>query len=89
MKWLSEHPEILAAIVWPALTAIVTALFKPRTPEQYDQIAAVSPRLAAALRLVGALGFDAPKALEAAKAVVSGESKKAPELRVIDGGRGE
>jgi hypothetical protein len=71
-KWANDN-ALLLAILWPALTALVTVLFKPRSPEEY---AALPPRLAACLKLVGALGLDIPKMLEAAGQVLTGSSRK-------------
>ena len=72
LDWLSAHPLVWQLALYPLLTAVVTWLFKPRTPEQY---AALPPRVAAFLKLVGALGFDAPKIIEAIAQVVTGSSK--------------
>lgn len=81
MAWVYSHPYFMSAIVWPLLTSIVTALFKPRTPEEYAEM---NPRLAAMLKFVAASGLDPLKAVEAAKQFVSGEAKTPEEMR--DGG---
>lgn len=73
--WMVSHPEFMAAIVWPLLTALVTAIFKPRSAEEYS---ALPPKVAAALKLLAALGLDAPKVIEAAKEIVA--KKPAPAL---------
>jgi len=73
MNWLEQHP-VLVALVWPALSALLTALFKARTPEQYDKL---PPRLAAFLKLVGALGLDVPNTLEAIGQTVTGRKETA------------
>lgn len=62
----------MSVIIWPAITAVATALFKPRTPEAYSKL---PPRLAAFLKLVGAIGFDVPNMLEAVKQGVANKSK--------------
>lgn len=75
--WCVAHPEL----VWPLLTALITLLFKPRTPGEYAAIAARWPRVAALLQLIGALGLDVPKVVEAVGKVVTGRSdppKKPP-----------
>ncbi len=75
--WCAAHPEL----VWPLLTALITLLFKPRTPGEYAAIAARWPRVAALLQLIGALGLDVPKVVEAVRKVVTGTSdppKKPP-----------
>jgi hypothetical protein len=64
--WAEAHPELVAALVWPLFTAILTWLVKPRTAAEY---AAMSPRLAAAIKLVSALGLDPVKAVEALKQI--------------------
>ncbi len=69
------HPELCAALLWPLVSAILTALFKPRTPEQY---AAMPPRLAAALQLLGALGLDPVKATIAIKKIFAGTKPPGP-----------
>jgi hypothetical protein len=67
LAWANAHPEVMAALVWPLVTAILTLAFKPRTPEQY---AAMPPRLAALLQLVAALGVDPVKAAKAVRKLV-------------------
>jgi len=72
--WCVAHPEL----VWPLVTAIITLLFKPRTPTQYAQIAVRFPRVAAGLQLIGALGLDVPKVVEAVRKVVTGKAEPPP-----------
>jgi hypothetical protein len=60
--WAEAHPTLVALVVVPLCTAVFNLLLKPKTPEQYEKIAAISPRLAAFLQLVGALGVDPTKA---------------------------
>lgn len=81
LAWIEAHPVLaglLFTIFWPLVTGIVTGLFKPRSAEEYAKIAAVSPRLAGFLRLVGAIGFDFPKMLEAVGQVIRGKIKTPP-----------
>jgi len=59
----AEHPAVTTFIV----VAVINALFKPKTPEQYARIASRHPtwffaRVAASLQLLGTLGFDPAKA---------------------------
>lgn len=77
-KFAAAHPELMAAIVWPVLSAVITALFKPRTPEEYAALATNWPRLAAFLQLVGALGIDPVKAVVALKKIPKGKSLPPP-----------
>ena len=69
LDWIQQNPA-LAMMVWGAITAVVSGLFKPRTPEEYD---ALPPRVAAALKFVSAVGIDVPKAVEAAGQVIMGK----------------
>lgn len=62
VAWGDRHPELMVALVWPIISALFNALFKPRTPEQY---AAMHPRVAEALRFVAAVGIDPVKAVDA------------------------
>lgn len=63
LEFMSAHKALMVSIVWPLLTAVLTALFKPQTPEQYLRLAAKHPRLADFWRFVGAIGFDPVKAV--------------------------
>jgi hypothetical protein len=69
LPWIEAHP-VLFALLWPTVTALVTAVLKPRSVEEY---AAMPPRLGAVLRLVGAIGFDVPKMLESVRQVLTGK----------------
>jgi len=68
--FLAAHPEFWAYFLFPLITAVVTWLTKPRTAEDF---AAMNPRVAAFLKLVAAVGFDAPKILDSIKQLVSGK----------------
>ncbi len=69
-SWLAAHPQLCAAVIWPVVTGVLTALFKPRSPEEYARL---PPRLAAFIKLVAALGLDFPKMLEASGQVMKGK----------------
>ncbi len=74
LDFLDRHAllmGVLGSIFWPTITGIVTALFKPKTPEQY---AAMPKRLAAFLKFVGAIGFDVPNTLEAVRQGIANKS---------------
>ena len=58
------NPLVMTAIVWPLLSALLTAVFKPRTEEQYVALAVKHPRLADFWRFIGAIGFDPVKAVQ-------------------------
>lgn len=53
-EWAARHPEA----TWMIVTALLTTLFAPRTPEQL----AVMPKwLASFFHIVSSLGVDVPK----------------------------
>jgi hypothetical protein len=70
--FLAAHPMFYAVFVWPLLSAVVSWVFKPRTTDEY---AAMNPRLASVLRLVGALGIDPAKALQAIAGIFGSPQK--------------
>jgi hypothetical protein len=74
--WMVANP----AYSWPLISALIVSMLKPRTPEQYAKLAGKSPlwfwaRWAAFLQLVGALGIDPAKALEAASKAIWGRQR--------------
>lgn len=72
INWLSEYPLVWELALFPLVTFVVTALLKPRTPEQYAEL---PPRVAAALKLVAAVGWDAPKIVESIGQLVTGRAR--------------
>lgn len=71
IAWCGQHPGIVA-LFWWSVSAVLTGIFKPKTAEQYAALAENWPRLAATLKLMGALGIDPAKTVMAAKQVVTG-----------------
>jgi hypothetical protein len=76
IAWVEAHPLLMTAVVWPFLLALVTALLKPRTPEQYAAIATRDPawffeRWAECLRLIGAIGIDPIKVMQILKNILN------------------
>lgn len=82
LDYLAAHQLLWQLGALPLVTALVTWLFKPRSPEQY---AALPPRVAAFLKLVAAIGWDAPKILEAIGQLVSGRARSAAAERAAKG----
>lgn len=82
LAYLAAHPLLWQLGVLPLVTALVTWVFKPLTPEQY---AALPPRVAAALKLVAAIGWDSPKIFEAIGQLVSGRARSAAAERAAKG----
>lgn len=74
LNWLDAHPNVLHFIVWPLISAIITAVFKPRTPAEYE---AMPPRISAFLKIVGSLGIDVPNLMDAARQLTAGKAKPA------------
>lgn len=70
-SWIEQHPYLFNTFIWPVISAVVLAIFKPRTPEQY---ARMNPRLAGILMLVSGLGLDLHKALEGVQRALTGRS---------------
>ncbi len=70
-NWIEAHPVLFATVLWPLVSALVTWALKPRSPEQYQ---AMHPRVAAALKLVGALGLDVPNTLQAVRQLIRGRA---------------
>lgn len=64
LVWIRLNPVVFSIVIWPVLTGIVTFFFKPRTPEEY---AAMNPRWAAFLKMLGGSGIDAPNILNGLK----------------------
>jgi hypothetical protein len=78
IEWLRTNPEYWAPIAlgaWQALTALVSAALKPRSPEEYAALAQDWPRFAAGTKLLAALGFDAPKALDSLQQLIAGKAR--------------
>lgn len=76
INWLESHPALVSLVLLPLVMAIVNAILRPRTAEEY---ALLPPRLAAFLKLLRAIFPDPQKAAAAAGQVISGISKPAEE----------
>jgi hypothetical protein len=61
IEWARSNPVLMAALVWPALTFVLTAVFGPHSDEQ---LAKYPAWFSAALRFCGALGVDVPKLVD-------------------------
>jgi hypothetical protein len=64
---MHERVELWIAVAWPIFSAVVNALFRFKTPEQWMVFAMERPRLAALIRFCSATGLDVHKALNALK----------------------
>jgi len=78
--FVNAHPTMMAAIVWPAITAVVTWVTRKRTEAEYI---AMNPRLSAVLKMIGALGLDAPKLVRQLQQIVTGKPVMVPGFRAI------
>lgn len=76
MNWIEAHPALVSLVLIPLVMALVNAILRPRTPEEY---ALLPPRVAAFLKLLRAVFPDPQKAAAAAGQVLSGVSKPAEE----------
>lgn len=61
LEWLRANPALSMLLVYLVL-GVVSALFKPRTAEEY---AKMPPWIAATLKFVAAIGLDPVKVVEA------------------------
>lgn len=72
LSWAAAHDTVIWLIVTPILTSLITIAAKPRTPEQYDAIAARYGRVTVELlRLVAAIGPDPVKVVKIIRRIVS------------------
>ena len=55
---MHERVELWNVFLWPALSALLNIVLRARTAEQWAFMCEEMPRLAAALRLLRALGVD-------------------------------
>lgn len=78
LRWIEDNPVLFATVIWPLVTGIVTAVFRPRTPEEY---AAMPPRVAAVIRFICAIGLDVPKALETIRLLLTGGVQRRDDSR--------
>lgn len=69
---VAKHPWIIPVAHY-VLSALVSCLVKPRTPEEY---AAMPPRLAAFLKAYVAIGLDIPKLFEGSVQVATGKRRE-------------
>jgi hypothetical protein len=61
-SWARANPALMVCIVWPLVTGVLTALFHPRTPAEYD---AMPKWKAEIMRFLSATGLDPSKAVDA------------------------
>ena len=72
---MRERVELWNVFIWPALSALLNVVLRARTAEQWAFMCEEMPRLAAALRLLRALGVDPVKAVRSVQELVAGGSK--------------
>lgn len=69
--------ELLVVVVWLAVTGILNAALRAKTPEQWVALADKSPRAHALIRILRALGFDPAKLVSAVVDFARARSKTA------------
>ena len=72
---MHERVELWNVFLWPALSALLNIVLRARTAEQWTFMCEEMPRLAAALRLLRALGVDPVKAVRSVQELVAGGAK--------------
>ena len=61
---MSEHVELWAVFIWPAITGVLNIILRTRTPEEWVERCERHPRLAAFTRLLRATGLDPVKMVQ-------------------------
>lgn len=76
-EWAGRHQPLIALLLllWPAITAVINWIWKPRTHEQY---LAMPHRLAGFLEFVASAGFDPRGTLAGIYKFLTGLNKPAP-----------
>lgn len=82
--WMKANP----LVAWPLITALVTAILKPRSPARYAAMTAMYPtwlwsRFAPLLQLIGALGLDPVKALQVISKVFTGKQNSGAKVIAV------
>ena len=72
---MHDRVEFWTVFLWPALSALLNIVLRARTAEQWAFMCEEMPRLAAALRLLRALGVDPVKAVRSVQELVAGGAK--------------
>lgn len=68
--------ELYVLFGWMVVTAVVNALMRTRTAEEWERLAQENPRYAAFARMLRAIGVDPAKLLQSLVDFVRGESQK-------------
>lgn len=66
----AENPAVMTLIVWPLITALFNFIFRPRTEEERAKLRQEHPVWAEVVRLIGGLGLDPVKSVEALKGLL-------------------
>lgn len=69
---MSEHVELWAVFIWPAITGILNIVLRTRTPEEWVALNDRSPRRASFTRFLRATGLDPVKMVSAIGEFVAG-----------------
>jgi len=72
---MHDRVELWTVFLWPALSALLNVVLRARTAEQWAVVCEKMPRLAAAIRLLRALGVDPAKAIRSVQELVAGGAK--------------
>lgn len=68
IAWFGVHWEV----AWPIVSAVVLAVAKRRTPEEWIALGERSPRVQGVLRFLRAAGFDTTDAMRGVMQIVTG-----------------
>jgi hypothetical protein len=61
---MSDHVQLWAVFIWPAITGVLNIILRTRTPEEWVERCERHPRLAAFTRLLRATGLDPVKMVQ-------------------------
>lgn len=68
--------DLYILLAWVVITAVINALLRTKTAEEWERLAQGSPRYAAFARMLRSLGVDPVKLLKSMVDFIRGQSQK-------------
>lgn len=68
--------DLYVLFAWMFATAVINALLRTKTPEQWESLAESNPRYAAFARMLRSVGVDPVKLLQSLVDFIRGQSQK-------------
>lgn len=72
---MQDNVSVWYVFIWPAVSAVLNIVLRARSAEQWAALCEKSPRFAATIRLLRALGVDPAKAIRSVQELVAGGSR--------------